>query len=65
MCLGIGVLMGFVPEGDTFFRQYGKWVLCACLTLGGLWLLVIAVRGDRRQTDKTLDQMSSGLTGGL
>jgi hypothetical protein len=65
MCLGSGVLMGFVPNGDTFFRQYGKWALCALLTVGGLWLVVIAVRGDRRQTDKTLDQMSGGLMGGL
>lgn len=65
MCLGIGGLMGFVPDGDTFFRQYGKWMLCALLVAGGLWLLVIALRGNRSQTDKALDQISSGLTGGL
>lgn len=65
MCLGIGALMGLVPDGDTFFQQYGKWMFCAFLVIGGVWLLVIAIRGNRRQTDKTLDRMSSGWQGGL
>ena len=65
MCISLGVLMGFVPDGDTYFRKYGKWTLCTLLIAGGLWLLIIAIRGDRRQTDKTLDRMSGGLMGGL
>ena len=61
ICVGMGCLMRFVPDGETFFRQYGKWILCVAFVAGGLWLLFIGVRGDPRQIDKTLDQMSSGL----
>jgi hypothetical protein len=60
-CLAFAVLMAFVPDGDTFFRHKGKWILASLLGLGGFWFAAIAARGDARQIDKTLDQMSSGL----
>jgi hypothetical protein len=53
--------MAFVPDGDTFFRRTGKWILASLLGLGAFWFAAIAVRGDARQIDKTLDEMSSGL----
>lgn len=61
----MGVLMGFVPDGDSFFQRYGKWVLCALLSIGGIWMLIIALRGERRQTDRAVDQIGRGLMGGL
>lgn len=60
-CLGMAVLMACVPEGETFFRHTGKWIAFGITGVGGLWLGAIAVRGDARQIDKTLDEMSSGL----
>ena len=60
-CLAMAVLMAFVPDGETFFRHTGKWILSLLMGLGGLWLATIAIRGDARQIDKTLDEMSSGL----
>ncbi|MGV3754211.1 MAG: hypothetical protein ACO1QS_02370 [Verrucomicrobiota bacterium] len=60
-CLALAVLMTFVPNGETFFRHTGKWLLAALLGLGGVWFAAVALRGDARQIDKTLDEMSSGL----
>ena len=60
-CLGLAVLMACVPHGETFFRQIGKWIAFGIMGVGGLWFGAIAVRGDARQIDKTLDEMSSGL----
>lgn len=60
-CLGMAVLMACVPEGETFFRHTGKWIAFGITGVGGLWLAGIAVRGDARQIDKALDEMSSGL----
>lgn len=60
-CLALGGLMASVPDGETFFRQTGKWILAGILGVGGLWFAVIAIRGDARQINKTLDEMSSGI----
>lgn len=60
-CLACSVLMTFVPAGDTFFQHTGKWMLAAFFALSGLWFTAVAIRGDARQIDKTLDEMRSGL----
>ena len=61
LCLVLAVLMTRVPDGETFFSHTGKWIAFGIMGIGGLWLGAIAVRGDPRQVDKTLDEMSSGL----
>lgn len=60
-CIALAVLMACVPDGETFFRHTGKWILALMMSLGGFWLAAIAIRGDPTQVDKTLDEMSSGL----
>ena len=58
---GLGCTLALVLPAEKPLQHCLKWVLSLLLAGAGLWLLVVACRGDRRQIEKTLDELRDGM----
>ena len=58
---GYGCCVILIPM-ERFFPFCAKWALGIGLVAGGIWFIVIGLRGDRKQVDKTLEETAGGIT---